>query len=60
MSGACFECLNCVWEVVDGLFEVSWKYQLHKMREVVDWLVEMLSECEVGDGSWKVVHRKDE
>ena len=58
LSCACHECLNCVRKVVDGLFEVKWKYQLHKTREVIDWLVEMLSGCEVGDGGWKEVHRE--
>ena len=28
--------------------------------EVVDWLVETLSECEVGDEGWKKVHMKVE
>ena len=60
MSGACYECLNCVREVVDGWFEVQWKNQRHKMREVVERLVETLSECEVGDGGWKKVHMKVE
>ena len=56
MSNACYECLNCVREVIDGLFEGTWKSQLHKVREVVDWLVEMLSKYEVGDAGWKEGH----